>query len=84
MSGPRFRLAGVVLSTRDPGALAAFYEALLGWERFMDDDGWVAIRPPDGGTALSFHTDVEYVPPIWPSRSDAQQMMAQQQQQKRL
>lgn len=75
MSDPRFRLAGTVLNTRDPDALASFYERMLGWERFMHDTDWVAIRPADGGAALSFHVDHEYVSPTWPSRPDAQQTM---------
>lgn len=75
MTDLRFRLAGTVLSTRDPDALASFYERMLGWERFMHDADWVAIRPGDSGAALSFHVDREYVSPTWPSRPDAQQMM---------
>ena len=76
VSRPRFRIAGTVLSTRDPDRLASFYERLLGWPRLMDDDGWVALRHEDGGIALSFHVDEHYVAPTWPSRPDAQQMMA--------
>ncbi len=78
MSEPRFRVAGTVLCTRDPGALAAFYERLLGWPRLMDEDDWIVLRPEGaapGTTALSFQRDGQYVAPTWPSRSDEQQMM---------
>ncbi|WP_338780555.1 VOC family protein [Streptomyces sp. DG1A-41] len=35
----------------------------------------VHIRPPDGGTGLSFQTEPAYRPPVWPSMPDRQQMM---------
>jgi predicted enzyme related to lactoylglutathione lyase len=71
---PRLRLAGTVLSTPDPDALATFYEHLLGWPRRGGDETWVVVRPDDQWAGLSFHLDEEYVRPVWPSRQDAQQM----------
>lgn len=80
MTAPRLRFTTTTLSTRDPQRLAAFYEALLGWERCAADDGWVVLRAPGdadrGGHALAFHEDIEYVPPVWPSRPGEQQMIA--------
>lgn len=76
MTEPRFRFAGTALATRDPHALASFYERLLGWPRLMDEDDWVALRHPDGGTAIAFHTDVLYEPPVWPSEPGSQHMTA--------
>lgn len=77
---PRLRFTTTTLSTRDPRRLAAFYEALLGWERRVDEDGWVVLRAPGdadrSGHALAFHVDEEYVPPVWPSSGGRQQMMA--------
>lgn len=77
---PRLRFTTTTLSTRDARRLAAFYEALLGWERRLDDVGWVVLRAPwdaeRSGHALAFHVDDEYVPPVWPSREGQQQMMA--------
>lgn len=77
MSAPRFRIAGTVLSTRDAQALAGFYERLLGWQRLADESGWVILRavPARPSHGLSFHEDVEYLPPTWPSRPDQQLMM---------
>ena len=75
MSGPRLRVAGTVFSTPDPDALASFYERLLGWPRLMDDDGWIVVRHDDGGAALSFHVDEQYVAPVWPTSPGEQQMM---------
>lgn len=64
-----------MLSTRDVQGLASFYERLLGWPRLMDEAGWVVLRDGPASTGLSFHEDVEYVPPVWPSTPGAQQMM---------
>ena len=75
MSAPRLRIAGTVLSTRDAQALAGFYERLLGWPRLMDEPGWVVLRAEPAGHGLSFHDDVEYVRPTWPSSAGEQQMM---------
>ena len=69
-------LTAAVLDTPDPRALAAFYRELLDWP--LDEDGpeWVTMRPERGGAGLSFQREPRYVPPTWPSRADAQQMMA--------
>jgi catechol 2,3-dioxygenase-like lactoylglutathione lyase family enzyme len=75
MNPPRLRIAGTVLSTRDARALAGFYERLLGWARVADEPGWVVLRPDPRSHGLSFHEDVEYLPPTWPSEPGAQQMM---------
>lgn len=76
VSKPRLRFAGTAMATRDPDALASFYERLLGWPRIMDDDDWVALRHPDGGTAIAFHVDEHFVRPVWPSEPGAPMMTA--------
>jgi catechol 2,3-dioxygenase-like lactoylglutathione lyase family enzyme len=78
MSAPRLRFTTTTLSTRDPASLASFYERLLGWERAVDEPGWVLLREASAeeGHRIGIHEDVEYVPPVWPSRPDAQRMMA--------
>lgn len=75
MTAPRFRMAGVVLSTPDPDASARFYECLLDWPRLMDEEGWVVLRDDAGATALSFHVDEHYRAPAWPTSPGEQQMM---------
>ena len=81
---PRARVAAAVLGSPNPRALAAFYERLLGWAKVADEpprpgsppeDGWVMLRPPTGGTGLSFQYEPEYVPLSWPAVSGEQQMM---------
>ncbi|CAL9496238.1 VOC family protein [Streptomyces sp. enrichment culture] len=72
------RLTAAVLDAPNARELADFYLRLLpGWGVWRDEDGpdWVHIRPPGGGTGLSFQTEPAYVPPVWPSGPDRQQMM---------
>jgi hypothetical protein len=75
MERPWLQIAGTVFSAREPQALARFYSALLGWSMRGDEPGWIVVRPDDVSHGLSFHEDVEYVAPTWPSSSDDQQMM---------
>jgi catechol 2,3-dioxygenase-like lactoylglutathione lyase family enzyme len=81
---PRTRLAATVLGGPDPRKLAAFYEELLGWDVIEngparpgapEEDGWVMLRPPGGGTGLSFQYEPSYTPPVWPPASGEQEMM---------
>ena len=71
-------LASTVPGTSDPPGLAEFYRELLGWvyrdEDHESDDTWVVIKPPGGGTGLSFQLETEHQPPTWPTRADTQQM----------
>jgi catechol 2,3-dioxygenase-like lactoylglutathione lyase family enzyme len=71
---PRIALSGVVLDSTDAAALADFYRRLLGWETEQDDPGWVKLRSPDGGPGLSFQSEPQYVPPVWPANPGGQQM----------
>ncbi|MCI0439895.1 MAG: VOC family protein [Chloroflexi bacterium] len=75
MTQPRMRISATVLDAPDARALASFYERLLGWDRITDEPGWVMLRPPSGGTGLSFQSEPNFVPPVWPSVKDEQQMM---------
>ncbi|PPK70531.1 VOC family protein [Actinokineospora auranticolor] len=69
-------LTASVLDSRDAQELAGFYQRLLGWPRGADEADWVTLRPPGGGTGLSFQTEPAYVAPTWPTRGGRQQMMA--------
>lgn len=72
---PKLILATVVLDCSDAHALANFYLRLLGWEIVRTDHDFVLIQPPDGGTRLSFQSEEDYRPPIWPEREGEQQKM---------
>ena len=72
---PRLTVTATVLGAPDARDLAAFYCRLLGWTVRADEPDWVALSAPDGGTALSFQTEPDYVRPTWPSGPGDQQMM---------
>ena len=74
MTAPELTLTGVVLGAPDPQALAAFYEALLGYERTTDSPGWVVTVPAGGGPGLSFQREEHHSPPTWPAGPTDQQM----------
>src|ERR1022692_4914646 len=72
---PAMTLTAVVLGSPDAGALADFYQRILGWPVGTDEPGWVTLRPPGGGAGLSFQTEEAYVRPAWPAGPGDQQMM---------
>lgn len=74
MSG-RILLATVVVDCADAHSTADFYARLLGWEKTKMEPDWVLMRDPKGGTGLSFQTEEDYVPPVWPEEPGAQQKM---------
>jgi catechol 2,3-dioxygenase-like lactoylglutathione lyase family enzyme len=67
-------LRSVVIDCPNPDRLASFYEKLLGMERIIDRDDWVALRKPDRGPRVSFQRVEEYTPPQWPGQLVPQQM----------
>lgn len=71
----KLTLSGVVLDSPDPRELAAFYQRLLGWAIGADEPDWVTLKPPDGGTGLSFQPETDYARPVWPAGPGDQQMM---------
>ncbi|GGU01336.1 VOC family protein [Actinomadura citrea] len=72
----RLTLSAPVLDAPDPHALADFYRRLLDWTVVQDEPDWVKLRPPGGGTGLSFQTEPLYRPPTWPAAEGAQLQMA--------
>jgi len=71
---PSFSLTATVLGAPDPKRLALFYQRLLGWPIGSDEEGWVTLRPEDGGPGLSFQGEEEHTPPTWPAGREEQQM----------
>ncbi|MFC3505597.1 VOC family protein [Micromonospora krabiensis] len=72
---PRLTLVTTVLDSPAPRNLAAFYERLLGWSREEDEEDWIVLRPPGGGTGLAFQRETAYVRPVWPAGPGDPQMM---------
>lgn len=64
---PSMTLSAVTLDSPDALVLAAFCRGLLQWNVVEDQPGWVVLRPPGGGTGLSFQSEPAYVPPVWPA-----------------
>ncbi len=72
---PSLSLSGVAIDAPDARGLADFYRRLLQWTVVEDEPEWVVLRPPGGGTGLSFKYEPDYVPPVWPTDRAGQQMM---------
>jgi len=68
------RLTTVNIGAPDPAALARFYEQLLGWRIGHEEPGFVIVRDPGGGVAISCQQEDDYVAPVWPAGPGDQQM----------
>lgn len=67
---------GVVLDAPDAPELAHFYERLLGWTVFDEEEGWATLAPSkEAGYNLAFQTEKNYERPTWPSEPGKQTMM---------
>jgi catechol 2,3-dioxygenase-like lactoylglutathione lyase family enzyme len=73
---PSLRLQTVNIDCADANAMAAFYGSLLGWAiTYRDDDDFILMRDPEGGTGLSFQELSDYHPPVWPEQPGEQDKM---------
>jgi catechol 2,3-dioxygenase-like lactoylglutathione lyase family enzyme len=70
----RLTLTTVNVGAPDPAALARFYERLLGWTIGHEEPGFVIVRNPDGGVAISCQLEDGHVLPVWPAGPGDQQM----------
>jgi catechol 2,3-dioxygenase-like lactoylglutathione lyase family enzyme len=68
------RISATTIGAPDPRALGAFYARLLGWTVVENEKEWVMVKPPDGGTGLSFQHEQHFVPSVWPAVPGEQQM----------
>ena len=66
------RFPSIVIDCPDPGALAAFYSAMLDWQADVSAD-WADIRA-EQGQCISFQQVKDYTPPDWPGQEVPQQM----------
>jgi hypothetical protein len=72
---PTIRLRTVVIDCPDAHSLSDFYGRLLGWSKTIGRPDWVLMRNPSGGTGLSFQSEPEYIPPVWPEEPGRPQKM---------
>ena len=68
-------MSATVIGTPDPPGLGEFYSKLLGWPITWNEPDWVMIKPPSGGSGLSFQLEPTHVAPVWPQVPGQQQMM---------
>ena len=66
------QLRSVVVDCREPKALAAFYEGLIGGTVEAEDDTWVVLTEPTG-RRLAFQYSPEHDPPRFPDPHGSQQ-----------
>jgi hypothetical protein len=66
------RFPNVVIDCPDPGALAAFYGALLDWPVKVSS-GWAEVRA-EYGDSICFQQVEDYAAPTWPHQEHPQQM----------
>lgn len=66
------RFPSIVIDCPDPGALARFYGAMLGWKVEVSSD-WAEVRA-EYGQCISFQQVAGYRRPAWPAQELPQQM----------
>ncbi len=66
------RFPSLVIDCPDPGALAAFYGAMLDWKIELSP-GWAEVRA-DYGQCICFQQVEDYAAPQWPTQRAPQQM----------
>lgn len=64
---------GVVLDAPEPGALAAFYAEVLGWQVVGDEPDHAVVAAPSGVAYLAVQRSPEHEPPTWPAEPGRQQ-----------
>ncbi len=76
----KIKMYSFTMDCREPIELAKFYAELLKWEMPFYDEEYACICAP--GTAqgaypgITFQRNPDYIPPVWPGDSKAQQQMA--------
>ena len=68
-TSPVASLSMLNLDCHDPGAMAAFYAAILGWEVTYSDEEYAMIT--GGQTSIGFGRVAGFTPPDWPDIASA-------------
>ena len=72
----KITLETVILECRDTEALVDFYSGFLDWPVVYREDEFIRLQGPDSPTGIAVQYDEDYIPPVWPSQPEQQQMMA--------
>ena len=68
------RLTHIVIDCPDPGALAPFYEALLGATRVEESPDWVTLAVSGEGPRIALQRTDRYLAPSWAAGDPPQQI----------
>ena len=68
------RLHHVIMDTREPARLAAFYSRLLGQPITFQEDDFAVVAENDHTSGLAFQLAPDHVPPQWPDPAHPQQI----------
>ncbi|HPT83132.1 MAG TPA: VOC family protein [Limnochordia bacterium] len=71
--GLRIELHAIVLDCSDAHELADFYAKFLGWEKYVDPQGWVSVGLKPHTPFLLFQEEPNYRRPVWPDEPEEQQ-----------
>jgi catechol 2,3-dioxygenase-like lactoylglutathione lyase family enzyme len=66
---------GTAIEAPDPGALARFYSALLGWPIGHEEPGTAILVVPGGSSFVVFQQATGYRAPVWPPVEGEQRPM---------
>jgi catechol 2,3-dioxygenase-like lactoylglutathione lyase family enzyme len=66
---------GTAVEAPDPGALARFYSALLGWPLVHEEPGTAVVATAPEGPFVVFQQATGYRPPVWPPADGDQRPM---------
>ena len=69
-------LKTVILECKNTEQLIDFYSQLLNWPVVYKENGFVRIQSPENGMGIAAQYADDYVPPVWPTETGKQQMMA--------
>ncbi len=68
------KLIATTIDCPEPRKLAAFYQALTGWETTYEDEAYAAVAPQgDVHPGINFQRVESYTAPGWPDQAHPQQ-----------
>jgi hypothetical protein len=76
----KIKMYSFTVDCKEPLELAKFYGALLSWEVMFLDEEYSCVYAPGTNQgaypSMLFQQNLEYEPPVWPAKPEAQQQMA--------
>lgn len=74
------KMYSFVIDCKDPNALARFYCELMNWNICYENDEYSCVGAPEmaqgGYPGITFQLNEDYIPPVWPTNVQEQQVMA--------